>query len=63
MEGKGSRLVESNGACVDLSTNPAVNVMLSSIDVAGMEDFVPVLPESPRDLPDPSDQFGCPEAR
>jgi hypothetical protein len=62
MEEKASRLVESNGACVELGTNPAVSVMHGSIDSAGVEDFVPVLPESPRDLPDPSDQFGRPEA-
>jgi hypothetical protein len=63
MEEKGSRLTKSNGAWIELGTNPAVNVVHGSIDVAGMEDVVPVLPESPRDLPDPSDQFGCPEAR
>jgi hypothetical protein len=63
MEEKGSRLVESNGACLELGTNPVVNVVHGWIDIAGIEDFVPVLPESPRDLPDPSDQFGCPEAR
>jgi hypothetical protein len=62
MEEKGSRLVESNGACIKLGTNPAVNAMHGSINAAGMEDFVPVLPESRRDLPDPADQFGCPEA-
>jgi hypothetical protein len=33
-----------------------------AVNIAGMEDFVAVLPESPRDLPDPSDQFGRPEA-
>jgi hypothetical protein len=62
MEKEGSRLVESNRACVELSTDPVVNVVHGSIGVAGVKDFVPVLPKSPRDLPDPSDQFGCPEA-
>jgi hypothetical protein len=62
MEEKGSRLVESNGACVELGTNTAVNVVHGSVDVTGVKDFVPVLPESPRDLPDPADQFGSPEA-
>jgi hypothetical protein len=62
MEEKGSRLVKSNGACIELGTDPAVNVVHGSIHVAGVEDFIPVLPESPRDLPDPSDQFGCREA-
>jgi hypothetical protein len=59
---EGSRLVKSNRACVELGTDPAVNVVHGLIDVAGMKDFVPVLPKSPRDLPDPADQFGCPEA-
>jgi hypothetical protein len=63
MEEKGSRLVKSNGTCIELGTNPAVDVVHRAVDVAGTEDFVPVLPESPRDLPDPLDQFGRPEAR
>jgi hypothetical protein len=62
MEEKGSRLVESNGACIDLGSNMTVNVVHGSINVNGMEGFVPVLPQCPRDLPDPPDQFGCPEA-
>jgi hypothetical protein len=63
VEEKGSRLVKSNGACIDLSMDPAVNVVHGVIDITGMEDFIPVLPEGPRDLPDPSDQFRHPEAR
>jgi hypothetical protein len=62
VEDEGSRLVEADGACIELGTNTAVNVMHGSIDIAGMEDFVPVLPESPRGLPDPPDQLGHPEA-
>jgi hypothetical protein len=44
VEEEGSRLVKSNGACVNLGMNSTVNVMHGSIDVAGMEDFLPVLP-------------------
>jgi hypothetical protein len=62
MEEKGSRLVKSNGACIELGTNPVVNVVHGAVDIAGMKDFVPVLPECPWDLPDPADQFGRPEA-
>jgi hypothetical protein len=62
MEKEGSRRVESNWACIELCTNTAVNVVHGSVDVTGMKDFVPVLRESPRDLPDPADQFGRPEA-
>jgi hypothetical protein len=63
MEEKGSRLVKSNGACIEIGTNPAVNVVHGLVDVTGMKEFIPVLPESARDLPDPSDQFGRPESR
>jgi hypothetical protein len=63
MEDKGSRLVESNRACIELGTNPAVNVVHGAVNITDMEDFVPVMPESPQDLPDPEDQFGCPETR
>jgi hypothetical protein len=35
MEEKGSRLVESNGACVELGTNPAVNVVHGAVDITG----------------------------
>jgi hypothetical protein len=36
VEEKSSRLVESNGAGVELSTNPAVNVVHGTVDVAGV---------------------------
>jgi CTP-dependent riboflavin kinase len=36
MKEKGSRLVETNGAGVELSTNPAVNVVHGAVDVAGV---------------------------
>jgi hypothetical protein len=45
VEEKGSRLVEAKGACIDLSMNAIV--VHGSIDVAGMEEFIPVLPECP----------------
>jgi hypothetical protein len=45
MEEKGSRLVESNGACIELGTNPAVNAVHGAVDVTGVKDFIPVLPE------------------
>jgi CTP-dependent riboflavin kinase len=33
MEEKGSRLVESNGACIELGMNSAVNVVHGAVDV------------------------------
>jgi hypothetical protein len=44
VEKEDSRLVESNGACIDLGMNAAVNVVHGLIDITGMEDILPVLP-------------------
>jgi hypothetical protein len=51
VEEEGSRLV----ALISARIGPSK----SSVDVAGVEDFVPALPESPRDLPNPPDQLRC----
>ena len=36
VEEKSSRPIESNGAGVELSTNPAINVVHGAVDVAGL---------------------------